>query len=203
MRAAGLLQTGLACVALSIAGPTGAVHAQSMLTYPGGMATVAPPSMAPVQPPPAALAPPPAATPPAEPAAAIPETAPSAPAPASSCDTDMMKLQEKRNEVMTRVNNAVKPNKKGQVDPLVACPHLKTLVAADNEMKGWMLKNQSWCGIPDQVIDQMKEGFGKTAEIADRACAVAAQVRKAQQQMRSGQPGPGAPPAAKLPTGPL
>jgi hypothetical protein len=190
----------------------GTAHAQSLLTYPGGTSTMSPPSAAPAQIPPAALSPPPAAAPapqaapqaasPVAPQASMPQAAP---APASSCDTDMIKLQEKRNATMAKVNAAVKPNKKGQVDPMVACPNLRRLVSVETEMRTWMTKNQSWCGIPDQIMDQMKEGFGKTSEIADRACAAAAQVRKAQEQMRAGG-GPGGPlqaPAPKLPSGPL
>ena len=208
MRAARLFQTGLAGAALALTFGLSQAGAQSLLTYPGGLSTMQPPSAPPVAPPPAALTAPPAVAPaPAPvPAAAVPAAAAAAPeveGPASTCDTDMMKLQEKRGKTMEIVNNAVKPNKKGQVDPLVACPNLRKLVSVETEMKNWMVKNQSWCNIPDQVMDQMKEGFGKTSEISDRACAAAAQMRKAQQQAQTGGPAGMRPQAPKLPSGPL
>ena len=202
MRAARLFPTGLAGAALALAFGLSQAGAQSLLTYPGGLSTMQPPSAPPVAPPPAALTAPPVVAPAPE-AVAPAEAAPQAEGPASTCDTDMMKLQEKRGKTMEAVNNAVKPNKKGQVDPIVACPNLRKLVSVETEMKTWMVKNQSWCSIPDQVMDQMKEGFSKTSEIADRACAAAAQMRKAQQQMQTGGPAGMRPQAPKLPSGPL
>jgi hypothetical protein len=42
-------------------------------------------------------------------------------------------------------------------------------------MRTWMIKQKSWCNIPDEVIENMKEGTGKTAQIAERACEAAAE----------------------------
>ena len=207
MKAAGLIHTGLACAVLALAAGFAPASAQSMLTYPGGLSTIAPPATAPATAPPAALIAPPSAPAPA--AAPAPAPAPSAavpqaePAPVSSCDVDMMKLQEKRNVTMTQVNNAVRPNKQGQVNPMVACPNLRKLVSVETEMKTWMTKNQEWCSIPEQVMAQMREGFSKTGEIADRACAAATQMRRAQQQQQAGGPAGARPAAPKLPSGPL
>ena len=65
-------------------------------------------------------------------------------------------------------------------------------------MRAWMIKQKSWCNIPDEVIEGMKAGTAKTAEIAERACEAAAQMKRQQQQ-----PAMGAAPAMKLPAGPL
>ena len=50
----------------------------------------------------------------------------------------------------------------------------------------------------DDVIESMKQGTAKTAQIAERACEAAAQMKRQQQQ-----PAMGAAPAMKLPSGPL
>jgi hypothetical protein len=71
-------------------------------------------------------------------------------------------------------------------------------VSVEGEMRAWMIKQKSWCNIPDEVIEGMKAGTAKTAEIAERACEAAAQMKRQQQQ-----PAMGAAPAMKLPAGPL
>ena len=156
--------------------------AQSMLGAPG-LSPVAPsgPVAAPPAPPPAALV-----------------TPPEAGSAASTCEADMMKFQERRQASIESINKIVAAGK-GKIDPVASCPKLRSLVAVEAEMRAWMIKQKDWCSIPDQVIESMKEGTGKTSLIADRACAAAAQMRRQQQSPAGG----GAAPAMKLPTGPL
>jgi len=151
---------------------TASASAQSMLGAPG-LSPMAPAA------PPAALA--------------APQTA----SPSSICETDMAGFQERRQTQIEALNKIVAAGK-GKVDPITSCPRLRSLVSVEGEMRAWMIKQKSWCNIPDEVIEGMKAGTAKTAEIAERACEAAAQMKRQQQQ-----PAMGAAPAMKLPAGPL
>jgi hypothetical protein len=122
-------------------------------------------------------------------------------APVSSCDQEMMKYQQKRGAQLQSIN-ALVGGKKKQIDPIAACPKFRGLVAIENEMKAWVIKNKDWCSIPDQFIESMKAGFSKTPVFAQKACAAAAMAKRG-----GGPGGPGGPiaaqPAVKLPSGPL
>ena len=155
---------------------TGPLAAQSMLGAPG---------LSPVAP--GAAAAPPAAL-----------TAPPAAAPMSSCEMEMGQFQERRQTQIEALNKIVAAGK-GKVDPVASCPRLRSLVSVEAEMRTWMIKQKGWCNIPDDVIEGMKEGTSKTAQIAARACEAAAQMKR-QQQAPTGM---GAAPAMKLPSGPL
>ena len=116
----------------------------------------------------------------------------------SSCETEMMRFQERRQGQIEALNKLVAAGK-GKVDPVATCPRLRSLVSVEGEMRAWMIKQKSWCNIPDEVVESMKEGTAKTSQIAERACEAAAQMKR-QQQAPAGM---GAAPAMKLPTGPL
>ena len=165
----------LMCLAalLAFSGP---LAAQSMLGAPG---------LSPVAP--GAAAAPPAAL-----------TAPPAAAPVSSCEMEMGQFQERRQTQIEALNKIVASGK-GKADPVTSCPRLRNLVSVEGEMRAWMIKQKSWCNIPDEVIEGMKAGTAKTAQIAERACEAAAQMKR-QQQAPTGM---GAAPAMKLPSGPL
>lgn len=124
------------------------------------------------------------------------------PAAAQSCENDIGALQQKRQTQIVEIN---KSTQDGKLDPIAACPRLRNLASIENEMLGYMQKNQNWCNIPDDVIGNVKEGQAKTASVAKQACTIAAQIRKQQQQQATGggMPGFGAPPAPRLPAGPL
>jgi hypothetical protein len=124
--------------------------------------------------------------------------APPTAAPASSCETEMGQFQERRQTQIEALNKIVAAGK-GKVDPVTSCPRLRSLVSVEGEMRAWMIKQKGWCNIPDEVIEGMKAGTAKTAQIAERACEAAAQMKR-QQQAPTGL---GAAPAMKLPSGPL
>jgi hypothetical protein len=165
----------LMCLAALLAF-TGPLAAQSMLGAPG---------LSPVAP--GAAAAPPAAL-----------TAPPAAAPMSSCEMEMGQFQERRQTQIEALNKIVAAGN-GKVDPVTSCPRLRNLVSVEGEMRAWMVKQKGWCNIPDDVIEGMKAGTAKTAQIAERACEAAAQMKR-QQQAPAGM---GAAPAMKLPSGPL
>ena len=124
--------------------------------------------------------------------------APQTAAPSSSCETEMVQFQERRQTQIEALNKIVAAGK-GKVDPMTSCPRLRSLVSIEGEMRAWMMKQKSWCNIPDDVIENMKAGTAKTSQIAERACEAAAQMKRQQQSPA----GLGAAPAIKLPSGPL
>ncbi len=122
---------------------------------------------------------------------------------AQSCNEDFQKLSGKRNSAMGALQNLVKAGK-GKMDPIAACPLARRLVAVENEMGAYMNKNKDWCSIPDQMIEQFKQGHAKNVNFASQACTFAAKVKKAQEQQREqAASGGGMMQAPKLPTGPL
>jgi len=120
----------------------------------------------------------------------------------SSCEGDMTKLQEKRMGILESLNKQAQKDE-GKLDPVAACPKLRSLASLEKEIQGYMEKNQAWCNIPDEAVTNIKETQGKTAKVATQACNIAAQMKKQQQQQaQGGMPGFNAP-APKLPGGPL
>jgi hypothetical protein len=130
-----------------------------------------------------------------------------APAMAQSCENDVAEFQKKRSVQMESIAKLQKKGD-GKLDPVAACPMLRSLAGVEQSMLAYMEKNQNWCNIPDEVLNNVKEGTGKTSGIAKQACGLAAQVKKQQQQQAAGAAaGAGGPgfnvPAHKLPAGPL
>jgi hypothetical protein len=117
----------------------------------------------------------------------------------TDCQGDIGKLQQKRETYIAALNRITKAGK-GKLDPIAACPQLRSLSAIEGQILDYMQKNQNWCDIPDTVIENVKEGRQKTAGFAGQACKFAEQARRAQQQAAQGG---GAPQAPRLPTGPL
>ncbi len=125
------------------------------------------------------------------------------PAQAQSCNEDFQKLSGRRNGAMAALQNLVKAGK-GKMDPIAACPLARKLVAVENEMGAYMAKNKEWCSIPDQMVEQFKQGHAKNQSFAAQACAFAAKAKKAQEQAREqAATGGGMMAPPKLPAGPL
>lgn len=131
-----------------------------------------------------------------------------APAMAQSCENDIGEFQKKRSAQMENIGKLQKKGD-GKLDPVAACPMLRSLASVEQSMLAYMEKNQNWCNIPDQVLTNVKEGTGKTSNIAKQACGLAVKMKKQQQQQAAGAgAGAGAAggfnvPATKLPAGPL
>lgn len=115
---------------------------------------------------------------------------------AQSCNDDIGGFQQKRNVQLEALNKMTKANE-GKLDPVASCPRLRNLAAVERDMLAYMQKNQGWCSIPEQIIEQVKAGAARTAEVAGQACKIAAQARQQQSA------GPLAAPAPALPRGPL
>jgi len=123
----------------------------------------------------------------------------------ASCQADFNTIMVKRQAEITTLNTMSK-KLKGKLDPIAACPHLRTLVSVESELVTYMTTNKNWCSISDEVIKNATDGRNKTAGVAQNACAVAAKVKKMQEQGAQAQRNGNAfnaPEQMHMPNGPL
>ncbi len=116
----------------------------------------------------------------------------------AACQADFANLNKKL-EAQVESLNALSQGKKKQLDAGAACPRLRNLAAVERELLAYMKKEQSWCGIPDDLIEKFTERAANTNRIAGQACKAAAM------QKQQGEQASGAAPdqRPKLPAGPL
>lgn len=60
-----------------------------------------------------------------------------------------------------------------KADPKEACGLFNAFAAAETKMIKYAVDNQVWCGIPAQIIDGMKKGQTRTADIRTKVCRAA------------------------------
>ncbi|MGH6853094.1 MAG: hypothetical protein ACREDJ_07875 [Methylocella sp.] len=118
---------------------------------------------------------------------------------ADDCNQDIGALTKKRQGIIDELNKLAQGGKK-QLDPVASCPKLRALVAVEHELLVYLTKNKDWCAVPDEAFQNVSASNGKSRKVADKACAVAAQMKKAQEQQASGALSG---PQQKLPAGPL
>ena len=123
-----------------------------------------------------------------------------------SCSADFQKLAGRRVAQIAEINKLAKGGK-AKVDPAVMCTRLRGVAATEGQLIAYVAKNKDWCGIPDEVGDNLKKGHGSTVAFANKACNAAASFRKQAAQQKAAQTqgaeNPGAPQVPKLPAGPL
>lgn len=122
----------------------------------------------------------------------------------ADCQEDMGKIMNERLGLIAQLNkmNTGAKGGKGQLDPIAACPKLRSLAAVEGRLVSYLEKNKDWCNVPDQFVDNAKTGRDKSISFAAKACQVAAQVQKMKQQQAQGG-GAGGQQVQKLPAGPL
>jgi len=113
----------------------------------------------------------------------------------------MQKLAEARNTQLEIVNNYAKSFHGKPMDPEGFCAKSSGLVRAETALIAYMEKNKDWCSFPDEAISQLKEHHAKNTQFTNKACTVAAQMKKMKEQAAQG--GGAGPQAQPLPTGPL
>lgn len=118
---------------------------------------------------------------------------------AADCNTDIGALTRKRQSIINELTQLTQGGKK-QLDPVASCPKLRALVSAEQELLAYLTKNKEWCQVPDEAFQNISMSSGKTTKIANQACTVAAQMKKAQEQQAQGALNT---PQQKLPAGPL
>jgi hypothetical protein len=58
-----------------------------------------------------------------------------------------------------------------------ACGLFTTFSSAEAKLLKYAAENQTWCGIPPQVVEQMKKAHARTTQTRTRICQVAAEQR--------------------------
>ena len=115
----------------------------------------------------------------------------------ADCQTDIGNIMKRREAAVALVNKSKAAN--GKLDPLLACPRLKTLQAVETEAVAYFTKNAEWCNLPPDFTDKMSTSAKRTTSFAGQACQIAAKVKQAQTQQAQQQQDA----APKLPSGPL
>ena len=62
---------------------------------------------------------------------------------------------------------------KRKVQPKEACHLFTVFHAAQAKMYKYATDNATWCGIPPQVIEQIKTGMSQAAQVRTKVCRVA------------------------------
>jgi len=119
----------------------------------------------------------------------------------ADCGSDMQKLAQDRNVELQRVNDFAKAAHGKPLDPTLFCVKTVGLLHAESAMIAYMEKNKDWCSFPDEAISQLKEHHTRNTQFTNKACTVAAQMKKMKEQAAQG--GGAGPQAQPLPAGPL
>jgi hypothetical protein len=119
----------------------------------------------------------------------------------ADCGSDMQKLAQARNGQLEIVNNFAKSFHGKPLDPEAFCAKSAGLVRAETALIAYMEKNKDWCSFPDDAISQLKEHHAKNTQFTNKACTVAAQMKKMKEQAAQG--GGTGPQTQPLPAGPL
>jgi hypothetical protein len=117
----------------------------------------------------------------------------------ADCNEDIANLTQKRQAIIEQLNRLSK-GAKNELDPVAACPKLRALVAAEKALITYLTKNKEWCAVPDEALSNISAGSAKSSAIANQACKVAAQMKKAQEQQANDALNA---PVQRLPSGPL
>lgn len=123
----------------------------------------------------------------------------------ADCNADFSAMMSKRVNAITALN-AISKQHGGKLDPVEACPKLRSLAAAEANVVSYMDKNKAWCGLPDDIVVKMTETHAKTEVYAAKACTFAVkmkQMQAAQQKQAQSQQQQQQEQAIRLPTGPL
>jgi hypothetical protein len=69
---------------------------------------------------------------------------------------------------------AIRAASERKAPPQEACKLFNSFSAAEAKMLKYATDNSVWCGIPDQVLNGIKQSHAKTTEIRTRICRIAA-----------------------------
>lgn len=121
----------------------------------------------------------------------------------ADCNADFSALMGKRMVEIDALNKISKAHG-GKLDPIAACPRLRSLAAAEGAVVAYIEKNKDWCGLPDDIAEKMGATRVKTEGFAAKACGFAAKIKDMQaQQQKQAQSQQQQEQTIKLPTGPL
>jgi hypothetical protein len=108
------------------------------------------------------------------PAAAAPAAAQFQPAPQHQqeppCIKEFLRLRGDAEQKAA----AIRAAGQRKAPPQVACNLFNAFSAAEDKLLKYATANSVWCGIPDQIINGMKQGHAKTTEMRTKICNIAA-----------------------------
>jgi hypothetical protein len=93
-----------------------------------------------------------------------------APQPPPACQ----QLLSSRDET-AKHGNALKAAGEKKAPPEEMCKLFKAFLAAESKMLKGLQEHSATCGVPPEVIKQVKDGYGKASEVGKKVCDVAAQ----------------------------
>lgn len=83
------------------------------------------------------------------------------------CEKDIVSLRQ----AIERDGNIVKTSIQKKADRTIVCGNLKKFAVTEAKFVTFLTKNQQWCGVPPQIIDQLKKNHGHTLKLRGQACA--------------------------------
>lgn len=86
------------------------------------------------------------------------------------CLKDFSKLRDDAEKKASAIRAA--GERKAQ--PREACQLFTAFVAAQSKMVKFATDNSVWCGIPNQILANLKDGLAKTSEVRTKVCQAAA-----------------------------
>ncbi|HET9714988.1 MAG TPA: hypothetical protein VFP60_02275 [Pseudolabrys sp.] len=86
------------------------------------------------------------------------------------CVQEFMKLRTEAEKKAT----AIRAAGERKAPPREACQLFTGFVAAQTKMLKYAETNGVWCGIPPQIVANLKEGIAKTSDIRTKVCHAAA-----------------------------
>lgn len=90
------------------------------------------------------------------------------------CIRDFSKLRDD----VQKQGMAVVAGQKAKVQLPEACKLLTAFAASQEKMLAYAKKNQSWCGIPDQLVQQISAGYANASKARTKICQMAAQPQR-------------------------
>jgi len=109
------------------------------------------------------------------PLAVAPAAAQFPPAPAAQPPGACMQDFDKLRGDAAKKAEAIREASKRKAQPVEACKLFGEFSAAEGKMLKYVETNSVWCGIPAQVVQQIKQQHAKTNELRTRICQAAAQ----------------------------
>jgi hypothetical protein len=95
---------------------------------------------------------------------------PTAPQQEPPCVRDFGKLRDEAEKKAAAIRTAGDR----KATPKEACQLFNAFIAAQSKMLKYATDNAAWCGIPNQITANIKEGIAKTSEVRTKVCQAAA-----------------------------
>jgi hypothetical protein len=83
------------------------------------------------------------------------------------CANEIMPLRQ----AVEKEGTAVKAAVEKKADRAVVCTQLKKFVATEAKFVTYLDTNQGWCGVPPEVVKQVKAGHSHSVKMRNQACA--------------------------------